>query len=227
MTDQKKDQLIAAKADVAELISAAFKFPTQDLACALSTGTFASDWFACAKELNVEPPQMAFTQENTTKELLLAAMKKEYSRLYLLPGHLTVIYPYESAFLFALGEAKGLPTLFANPITVDVEGFMVDSCALPNDYRTEPVDRIDKEFGFLQKLFTAELVALNEGRLEDARLWNETARLFQEKHIVTWVPAFMNKTIEESRLQVYRDLANVALIAVVAIQDTCLSCADD
>jgi TorA maturation chaperone TorD len=140
---------------------------------------------------------------------LASELRKEYSRLFLSPGRLAVIYPYESAFRFVEGGGKGFPTLFANPITNDVEKRMRAADALPEDTRKVPVDSIHRELDFLRVLLTNAAACLHAERPEDARQWLELAEAFRADHIETWVPSFMRRTAAEARHPVYRGLAEV------------------
>lgn len=216
-----REAQVATLADVFELLSAAFSFPTPELAEAICSGAFQSDISECLQELGIcnEVPSLDLTDAHTPANLL-AEMRKEYSRLFLSPGKLAIIYPYESAFKFVEKGTDEMPTLFITPTTVDVERFWKRAGDLPEDARKEPLDRIDKEFGFLCIAYTNELLALNETRAEDARLWAELARDFREKHIDSWVFAFMEQTAQKTRLKIYEGLAQTALIALACLSDS-------
>lgn len=210
--DRKK---AVATADIFELLSAAFSFPSEELAQALIDSTFYDDLSACLAELDWEGDQIKRTEE-TLPENLQGEMWKEYSRLYHTPGKWAVIYPYESAFLFKLKGLEGLPVLIANPTTQDVEKHMRDAGFLPKDFRREPSDGIEKEFEFLRILYTLAAQALTKGRVEEAKRSLERAATFRQEHLNVWSYDFLRLTLEETRLEIYRSLASAALIALDA-----------
>jgi len=203
-------QRIIATADLFELLSLAFSFPTSALAEGIVSGTYWEDFKTCLSELNwstsIDVP--VFT---TSSDALYQDMRKEYSRLYLSPGRLAVIYPYESAFLFAKTGRKGFPTLFVNPITLDVERQMREAGALPEDNRKEPVDSVGKECDFLRIIYTLAVAAEHEGDCTQAACWIKQAETFRREHIDLWLPSFLEMTREKSRSSAYCMLAQMAL----------------
>lgn len=232
--DIQQKQAIAC-ADMAELFSAAFSFPSLELTQALCSGAFTHDLLACLSELDASEDQLQraevlsreFCVQNSQNDAtsLLDKLKKEYSRLYLAPGKLVVIYPYESAFCFVERGGEGFPTLFVNPITIDVEAYLRRADALPDDYRKEPVDAIFRELDFLRLLYTHIAASLNEVASEgtetsddvktrdNAVLWIEQLRSFRTTHINNWVPRFLERTREETHHEIYSHLSELALLS--------------
>ena len=80
-------------ADLASLCSAAFQFPTPELAAALKDGSFLSDWRACILDVcgrvsEADEALLAFCDEAFHAEGAdYATMRREYSRLYLAPAY--------------------------------------------------------------------------------------------------------------------------------------------
>lgn len=224
--DIRQEQAVAC-ADMAELFSAAFSFPSLELAQALCTGAFMCDLYACLSEVGVTKTHVQ-KAEFLSKKLhspsdaasLLVELKKEYSRLFLAPGKLVVIYPYESAFRFVERGGEGFPALFVNPITTDVEAYLRRADALPDDYRKEPVDAIFRELDFLRLLYTHIAASLNEvanGNIEadgNARLWIEQLQSFKATHIDSWMPQFLERVKKETRHEVYAQLSDLALLSL-------------
>lgn len=200
---------LAALADGFELLSLSFSFPSQSLARALVDGSFREDLEACLKELGVsDAPDLEIGDDPAE---LLNAMRREYSRLYHSPGKLAVIYPYESAFLF-VRRGKGSPTLLANRITGEVEAAMARAGCLPKTACREAVDSVWQECDAMRHMLTQALACLlapvEEGTVR-ADWWLARAEAFFNEHIASWVPAFMDATMEQARLPVYRSLAEI------------------
>jgi TorA maturation chaperone TorD len=211
---------LGALADICELLAISFSFPSSELTEAISSGNFQADLIACLEELGVslDPELLSrMTQGETSPQSaqgLHESMRKEYSRLYLSPGTLAIIYPYEGAFRYVAGGGKGSPTLFINPTALDVERYMRRADALPDNANTEPVDSIFSELDFLRLLYTTALInASSEISRGDelSRQWLEFAEEFRVQHIDTWLEQFMRETIRLSRIEVYRWLAETAL----------------
>lgn len=199
---------LEALADGFELLSLAFSFPTLELSEALTSGSFQADLACCLDELEISTPTRIECAGDSQD--LYASMRREYSRLYHSPGKLAVLYLYESAFLFSERRGEGFPVLISNPITINVERHMAAAGALPKTARREPVDSVFEECAFMSHLFTQALsntfLDTEEGTC-NARQWIHAAHEFYCQHIETWLPMFMDRTIELSRSVVYRQLA--------------------
>jgi TorA maturation chaperone TorD len=215
---------VVAYADLCALFSAAFEFPSSRLAAALASGSFTADLCGCLEELGILPesiwpkkdmkgdlPSLA---EGTDADTLLAELRREYSRLYLVPGKGALVYPYESAFRHVADGREGMPVLFISPVTIDVEKWMRRYDALPESAAKEPVDSISCELGFLRMLFISLANALHQGSQEDAAGWQQEIEAFRSAHIDTWGGAFMEQTIAHTRSPVYRNLARAARLVL-------------
>jgi TorA maturation chaperone TorD len=230
-----------ACADLAELFSAAFSFPSFELAQALRAGAVAHDLCACLSELGVseaclhkaEALGRGLSPQNPQNDAdsLLDELKREYFRLFLAPGKLVVVYPYESAFRFVAQGGEGPPALFVNPCTVDVEACLRRADALPADYRKEPVDAVFRELDFLRLLYTHIAASLNEAACDgrdagdgtdagsNARLWAEQLQSFRTAHVDSWMPQFFERVKKETRHEVYARLAASALVSLETMPD--------
>jgi TorA maturation chaperone TorD len=210
-----------ACADLCSLISVAFDAPTIELAEGLRNGSFESDFRGCLEELGEGFPEgdSLFSPYSKSDDAtdLFAQMQREYSHLYLQPGKLRRIYPYESCFLHIEQGRGGVPTLFISPVTHDVETWMRKFGALPVDARVEPVDHIAKELDFLRLLFTNYANALLNEDAEKDGLFAE-CESFMQKHISNWVPQFLDRTQQESQGSIYGDLAAFSSLALQRIQ---------
>ncbi|HIR01747.1 MAG TPA: molecular chaperone TorD family protein [Candidatus Aveggerthella stercoripullorum] len=144
--------------DLASLLAAVFRFPEDEkLASALVDGTFLADWQASWEDAcgvpcdagHVESCRVAFSCIDH------AALRREYSRLFLAPGAEVPIWPYESAFLHRKAQRTDVPNLFRTRVTVDVERQMNEARVRPVHARTEPCDSMGTEFEFLAYLYAS------------------------------------------------------------------------
>lgn len=214
-------QRIIAWADLYELLRAAFTFPTEELAQALVDGSFGADVLACLEEASFEARDIE-TADNYCKRLekqaevdsLFAEMKKDYSHLYLGPGELRVIYPYEGAFLYAEKNEGQIPALFFTATANDVERQMREAGVVPQNARIEPVDSIQNELEFMMFLYVKIASCIQEGKIEEESVWRLRMKKFYSDHILPWVPRFLEKTSEAAKTEVYRALVGIAFLIV-------------
>jgi TorA maturation chaperone TorD len=230
----QQEQAIAC-ADIAELLSAASSFPTLEFAQGLCSEAFTHDFLTCLFEAGVSDDHLQKAEALGEKlhlrndaATLLGELKKEYSRLFLAPGKLVVIYPYESAFCFVERGGEGFPSLFINPITADVEAYLRRADALFDDYRKEPADAVFRELDFLRLLYTHIAASLNESASEagssaeannGAELWVEQLRSFKASHIDNWMPRFFRRVKEKTRHEAYAQLSELALLSLESISN--------
>lgn len=208
-------------ADLCELASAAFAFPTRELAAALSGGSFAEDCRSCLEDAGlgadvVEGAMAGFRSfEGRPVEVLFDLLRKGSSLLFFAPGGESPVWPYEAAFLFAASGREGEPTLFRTACQLDVEKRMREAGVLPKDARTEPSDSVWNELSFMSYLYGSVAKALHEGRGADAAEWSGRIVHFWDEHAVKWLPAFMEKTVEEAPMHSYG--AEYAILAEVGL----------
>ena len=213
-------QNLASISDFFGLHAALFSFPTEPLASAMLDGTLASDFDAVACETGANT-RFAKTAAfyaiadggdgDEASSSLYAQLNREYTGLYLAPGRLRKIYPYENAFQFQRRGGKGMPTMLVTRATADVETFMRRASLLPDDYATEPVDRIDKELRLMSDGLAA---CVREAMMDNclgADEWLRLAQDFSAKHIAPWVFDFMEATRECSPRTLYGHAADMFL----------------
>jgi len=197
---EEKLRVAVGLADLCELMSAAFAFPTPELAAALSDGSFEGDLLSCLEDAGCPgdaAPDFGPLSGRDAGELF-DALRKGHSLLYLAPGGETPVWPYEAAFLFAAAGREGAPSLFRSACQIDVERHMREAGVLPKDARTEPADSVWNELSFMSYLYGNVAKALHEGRETDAAEWSGRIVRFWDEHASKWLPAFMEKTIEEA-----------------------------
>jgi TorA maturation chaperone TorD len=205
---------LVGMADLCELLASAFSFPSPELSDAFSDGNFLADWSASWTDAT----HVEFNYESKSfpgfKDVKCDALRKEYSRLYLLPGNQVPVWPYENCFVFRAKGRQGTPSLFRSPTLIDVESRMRDAGVLPADVRTEPADTMFKEFAFLSYLYgkaaEAHDTALRQGgNASDVEAWHQRAIDFAQAHALAWLPGFMDQTALLTRLDTYRSLAHL------------------
>lgn len=213
MDFEKETALSIARADICQLLSIAFRFPETTFAKALVAGNFQSDLLDCVDELGLECAdtlKQTWDIEFADYEQLLAEMKQEYSRLYLAPGNLTLIYPYESAFLAKEKDADAAVSLFITPIALSVEEYMKQAGVRAQQSKKEPADSVFLEFEFLSYLLATYAEHLRI-RSNEIGLWMTRATAFYDEHIANWMDRFMIATRDNTESQVYKKCALTAL----------------
>lgn len=216
-------------ADLFELMAAAFAFPTEELSDALRSGAFMSDWRASWRDATGEDwPGLAegspYPDASAFDDADWEPMRREYSRLYLLPGNRVPVWPYENCFLYREKGRPGTPGLFRSPTCIDVENQMKAAGVITVDARSVPADSIDKELAFESYLFGKSAEALSsllesdaataDADAADADVWESRAFVFGNTHLANWVHRFAEQTNGLSRLQTYRTLAGLLSSAV-------------
>jgi len=211
-------QRAVASADIFALFSTAFSWPDDGLAQAVLDGSFDGDLQACLDELGCPLGTATGVQDvlepGMAPEALLAALRREYSRLFLMPGTSALIFPYEAAFRHVAAGRPGIPALFIAPATKDVERRMRAFGALPATARREPVDSVSCELDFVHLLYTNLANALNQGNEGSAANLAHEIGEFRSKHVDAWIPDLMRSVIAETKSLFYKRLAEIALLAL-------------
>lgn len=226
MNNEDRLHVMIGKADLFELLSSAFAFPTEYLAQALANGAFITDWVACWRDIvgdgypGYRPGENLPAFENIT----FGVLKREYSLLYLFPGQAVRVWPYEGCFLYRESGREGVPGLFRTPVCLDVEKQMRDAGVAARESRKIPADSIDRELGFLSYLWgKAAEAAINasdgSGVGESSESWVEKANVFTRTHVLNWMTEFMEQTRERTSVPAYRELSGLALSAFKLIEE--------
>lgn len=196
-------KLVVGAADIFELLSSLFAFPTVELAQALAQGSVEADVRGCLEDAGADEE----TVDAATAPLgefvgldadeLYEQLRIDYSLIYLAPGAQVPVFPYEAAFRYRAEGRGGVPSLFRSPVTLDAERMMHEAGVAPDDARTEPADSIWNEFAFFSYLFGCWARALsveNEGADDEARPWRERINAFWDAHGEPWMAPFMEQT---------------------------------
>ena len=226
---------VVGLADLCELLAITFAFPADDgLAAALASGTYLSDATGCLADAGYPASQVqdtcrklkTFVGRDVTE--LAQDLRRGHSLLFLSPGSQGPVWPYEGAFRFAATGTAEAPSLFRSPVTLQVEKAMGEAGLLPATARTEPVDSIWGELGFLSQLYghqaqaAAQALALAQGSANnESASWAARAAAFTRQHVVPWMPDFMERTrcrAEAGGFSHGTEYAALARFGAVAVQ---------
>ena len=142
---------VVGLADGCELMSALTRFPDNDVAAAVASGSVHDDarWLR-AKDVaaarddgragDIEALREGFVcAADEDAEALGAALRRAWSLLYARQGSGVAIFPYESAFVHVREGLPGAPALFRTALTLRVEKTMRESGVLPRIAETGAV----------------------------------------------------------------------------------------
>ncbi len=222
---------VVGLADLCELLTATFAFPANgDLADALASGAYVADAVGCLADAGCPTAQTqdacrrleAFVGSNAAE--LAQNLRRGHSLLFLSPGSQGPVWPYEGAFRFAATGTTEAPSLFRSPVTLQVEKTMSEAGLLPATARTEPVDSVWGELGFLSQLYSraAQALVLAQGSAgNETALWAGRAASFTREHVARWMPGFMERTryrVEAGDLPYGAEYAVLAQFGSAAVQ---------
>lgn len=226
MSRDEEVKKAVGKADAYELLSYAFAYPDERMVQGLMDGSLADDAQACLADVGMHESAALSAAEKlrmsaaVSAETLLEELRVTYSRLYLVPGGHTPIFPYESAFLHVAKGASGTPALFRTPVTLDVEAQMRAAGVVARDGRKEPCDSVSRECEFLSFLYAKLADALVRDAEDDEARWIERIATFEDSHVNAWMPSFMECTRELASGSPYAAFATFGL-AVLDRADGC------
>ena len=186
---------VVGLADGCELMSALTRFPDNDVAAAVASGSVHDDAVGCAKDVAAARDDVCAADEDA--EALGAALRRAWSLLYARQGSGVAIFPYESAFVHVREGLPGAPALFRTALTLRVEKTMRESGVLPKDAETEPCDSAWNEWAFLSFLLGSEAASLEAEDEEAVALWRGRVADFVRDHAALWLPDFLTRTAEE------------------------------
>lgn len=228
--DQGNDlRRVVGLADLCEIMSLLFAYPSEDVAQGLCDGRLVEDALACLvdsglSQTEAEALVVGFSSfDGCDPSSLRTQLGKDYSLLYLAPGCEVPIHPYESAFRHVALGCEGVPVLFRSSSTLDVERLMLDMGALPESSRVEPVDSIWGELAFLAVLYGSLFAAWHRGDSGAVESMSSKIAFFVSGHVLPWMPDFMKKTMERSRntasAGAYAVFAELGLAALRLVAD--------
>lgn len=206
----------AARAAVCELLALSLRYPTAELAEAVSSGEWADAAEEIAAALELALPE-SFSEDarahvGEPAEILSRSLGAEATYLFIgVPD--PAASPFEGVWR---AEDDGVdPLLFVNPHSMAVERFC-RSCGLGQpDGVNEPLDHVATELELLQYLASLEAglasPAVGGPSLEDLPGGSAAAayEMFLAEHVLAWVPRFASRVSEATRLPYYRAVADL------------------
>ncbi len=142
---------------------------------------------------------------HSASALLVAdVLAEEFTRLFLGPGR--HISAHESIFAEIDGESGSL----WGATTVDVKKFIeATGLAYDPEYSGIP-DHVSVEFEFMQRLSAWEADQWDQKHRGRAEYCADVQRRFLERHLLRWLPQFMDAVIAEATVPFYRAMAKLS-----------------
>lgn len=199
------------RASAFELLAMGFRYPTPELASAISQGEFFEAAEEIAEAMGVE--WVSGWTNDKASNALLASMKKEYTSLFIGTSG-SMVDPYEC--VWDAREKGTKPLLFVSPKAVEVEKFC-KACGLGMpDGKNEPFDHIAVELELLEYLASlcAGIAVYPEGfEAVDFPGGSPAAAysLFIEEHLGRWAYAFGRGVKDVSQGSLYGLLSDFLL----------------
>ena len=200
-----------ARAAAWELAAFSFRYPTEELAEAVTSGEWTDAAREVAEALGLELPE-SFGAGDAESVQDLKALRVEATRLFV-GSPQPAVSPYEGVWR---AQEEGVQALlFVNPHSMAVERFM-KSCGLARPEGTnEPLDHVATEWELLQYLALEASGAVareGDGRADEDFPGGSPAAAYEaflSDHASVWMPRFAEKVIEETRQPFYRSAAQL------------------
>ena len=208
-------------ATINELLSVSFRYPDKAMVEVIASGEWADAALEIVQVAELPVPE-GFAEEaaglaiaeadDAAIDALLHQLRAEATRLFIGSPD-PVVSPYEGVWR---AKDDGVqPLLFVNPHSMEVERFM-KSCGLGRPEGTnEPLDYVATELEFLQYLASVQagIVAPAVESVQPADLPGGSAgaayETFLADHVMTWMPRFAEKVIEDSNAKFYQAAAQL------------------
>jgi len=192
-----------------ELAAFSLRYPTPELAEAISSGEWAAAAHEIAQALELDLPQ-GFAAQASADDV--PALRAEATRLFV-GAPKPVCSPYEGVWRAADDNVQAL--LFVNPHSMEVERFC-RSCGLGRPQGTnEPIDHVATELELLEYLASLEagIASPAEGAPAANGLPGASAGAahgeFLRDHALVWIPRFAQKLRASTGLGFYRAVADL------------------
>jgi TorA maturation chaperone TorD len=208
--------------DLCQLLSVAFRPPTEELAQSLADGSYLLDGIDILRELALEETSILSIKEDFASLALnqlktdqcYQSMKQEYTRLFLHPGQPAVPI-YETLFRKDEMEESDLGcTLFTSPLALDAEYCYKQAGVVLTEELREPADHFATELEFMVYLFCEEIKHLQHqdvGALEAVR--NRQIE-FWGNHLSKWSVDFCQAVAEQALQPAYSWIGKFGALAL-------------
>lgn len=207
--------------DFYQLMAAAFRYPTRELAEGLSSGAFSADAGDCLTGLGLSKAEADEICGRVTRaaadgpsEELYERMRIEYTGLFLIPKR-EKVFVYESRFCYPKEADPKDYSMFVSPCALHAEQVYKEAGVRVRKEKHEPPDHMATELEFMAFLFrkTAEILAENRAgedgkrRAKEVLVWKKRREDFEKQHLNRWYLPFLCRVEEETKLEIYRSLA--------------------
>jgi len=141
---------------------------------------------------------------NKPAEQVEEALAIEYTALFIGPGK--HINPHESIYV---PDSTGKVGYYWGECTADMKKW-VEHYGLKMSEKFESIpDHISIELEFMQRVIEQEHLSWQRNDEETAKRCIEVEKTFFNKHIIKWVPLFLNRVIDSASLDFYRETAKI------------------
>lgn len=203
-----------ARADCFALVQVLLQVPNSELCNGLAQSLILCDVRAICEELDIDSSSV--NEVSTLFENLQATLKKsddhvsvlrrEYTRLFSHPKKAVVPF-YESLFNDAervlAGKRSTMARHFVNPIAMAAERSYKEAGLSTGADLSIPADCITTELEFMGYLHMQAAQALIEGNEDKLTHSNNQRHDFWEQHVVSWMPRFFERCMEEDQVGLY------------------------
>ncbi|MCI1479801.1 MAG: molecular chaperone TorD family protein [Eggerthellaceae bacterium] len=208
--DERTADERVARAELFELLAHSFAYPDEELAQALSDGSYAQAARqvcaetdaagACAGDID----RIDQAYRGVDAQHLLHALRAEYTRIYIGTTS-AAVSPYGSWWKAV--QAGKEPVLFLSKETRAVEKAMHDAGVGNRPGNKEPLDHIACELDFARYL--SFVLAGAAPARADVAIDERTLESFLDEHLRPWAPDFARKTAETTTSPLYRFVASL------------------
>lgn len=215
-TEENESKLAFATSDFYQLLSLSMQFPSEELAIAMSDGSYLEDGIAILEDLSCSNEEIQFvrkaaeqltTAKDSTK--LLKEMRCEYTRLFNDPKRPQLAI-YESVFHYLPAGNKEKPMLFMSPEAMDAEKCYRDAGIKVETKFGEPADHMAVELEFMMFLYANKGKALLENNPSELEMINRHIQKFTEGHLNKWGFKFFEHLEATTTHEHYKLIAIIA-----------------
>ncbi len=211
-----REELLIPQADLYQLLSLFLRLPDTELAAGLADGTLTLDAAQILTEIGSDEQELSEllnTVQGTEPELLLSALRTEFTRLFGHPER-PIIRIYESLFLYELrGRVGEQPVLFINQAALDAEALYRRAGLARSRAYNESADHFGIQLDFMTFLLRQRIKLLAEQGTDDLP---ENAGLIEEfkaRHLSKWLRPLGEQLLAAAEHPVYLAVGRLCLVA--------------
>lgn len=207
-----------SKADMYQLLSLLFQFPTEETATGIKEGTIVEDIATIFSEIGIDAEQDDSSvydgfelAEAKSMQEILSNLRREYTLLFSHPDN-PIVPIYETVFLHDPEEHGARYQMYVSPIATDVGRCYKEAGVTSSGSINEPVDHIATELEFMAYLEKLKAQAMVDERKEALIGISRSIKEFKEEHFLKWAPDFFLRCAEADECCIYRTIGKVGVI---------------